>query len=70
MKKPACHWCGDSTRNMTRICNRCWHDREGIYLERKRWEPESKALSVIKLAALQKARATRRAKRPVDLPVA
>jgi hypothetical protein len=63
-----CTWhCGRETKNISRICDYCWADREAIYRARKAREPEVE-ISPAKQVALTKANAARRAKRLEDLP--
>jgi len=63
-----CIWhCGRETKNISRICDDCWADREAIYRAHKAREATAE-LSEGKKAALTKANATRRVKRLEDLP--
>ena len=63
-----CIWhCGRETKNISRICNSCWADRETIYQLRKAREAaaEKKPRTANQHAALDKAR---RAKLLKELP--
>ena len=63
-----CIWhCGRETKNISRICDLCWQDRDAIYQARKAREA-AEGLSEGKKAALTKANAARAAKRLVELP--
>jgi hypothetical protein len=63
---PVCRWCVGPTRNMTRICDKCWANREALYLARKQKE----ATAELSLAQRESLSRARRAKRLADLPVA
>src|SRR5215813_9568755 len=63
-----CIWhCGRATKNISRICDLCWANRESIYRARKTREAETE-ISPSKRVALTKANAARRAKRLEELP--
>ena len=63
-----CIWhCGRETKNISRICDLCWTDREAIYEARKRREAAAE-ISPSKRIALTKANTARRAKRLEELP--
>jgi len=63
-----CIWhCGRQTKNLSRICDFCWTDREEIYRTRKAREAAAE-ISPAKRGALTKANAARRAKRLEELP--
>jgi hypothetical protein len=63
-----CIWhCGRETKNISRICDLCWADREVIYEARKAREA-AEEISPEKRVALTKANAARRAKRLEGLP--
>ena len=54
-----CIWhCGRETKNISRICDFCWSNREAIYQARKAREAaaEAKPMSEKQRAALDKAR--------------
>jgi hypothetical protein len=64
----SCIWhCGRETKNISRICEYCWSEREAIYQARKAREAqaEPKPRTVRQQAALDKAR---RAKLLKELP--
>jgi len=64
----ACIWhCGRETKNISRICDSCWADREAIYHARKAREAaaEKNPRTAKQQAALDKAR---RAKLLKELP--
>jgi len=70
MAKPNrnCIWrCGRETKNISRICDLCWADREAIYQARKAREAaaDKKPRTANQQAALNKAR---RAKLLKELP--
>jgi hypothetical protein len=63
-----CIWhCGRETKNIPRICDSCWMNREAIYQARKAREAAPE-ISPAKRGALTKANATRKAKRLEELP--
>jgi hypothetical protein len=58
----SCTWnCGRRTKNMTRICDPCWQNREAIYLERKAREAAAEK-NPKRQAAARKGNAARMAK--------
>src|SRR5262247_3442460 len=64
----SCIWhCGRETKNISRICDLCWADREAIYRARKAREAEA-GISPAKRVALTKANGARKAKRLEELP--
>ena len=67
-RNPNCIWhCGRETKNISRICNLCWANREAIYEAQKAREAvaEKKPRTAKQQAALDKAR---RAKLLKELP--
>jgi hypothetical protein len=66
-----CIWhCGRETKNISRICDFCWANREAIYQERKAREA-TQELNPKRQAAARKAVGARRKKQPefnADLP--
>ena len=79
MAKPAkCRWsCGKDTRNISRICDDCWRvaalsrsqtdDGYKEWFERKR-SKAAKVVSESRKAHLQKARAAKASKLPIEFP--
>lgn len=67
-----CIWnCGRETKNISRICNLCWGDREAIYQARKARETASeneKPRTAKQMAATEKLIASRRAKLTKESP--
>jgi len=64
----ACIWhCGRETKNISRICDSCWANRESIYQARKAREGAAE-ISPAKRVALTKANVARKAKRLEELP--
>lgn len=68
-----CRWeCGRPTKNISRICDPCWADRDRIFAERKAREAaeqaQPKQLSAKQKASLERATAARRAKLTQHLP--
>jgi predicted amidophosphoribosyltransferase len=66
-----CIWhCGRETKNISRICESCWADREAIYQARKAREAatEKKPRTAKQKAATEKLIASRMAKLTKDLP--
>jgi len=71
MRDGLCVWhCGRRTRNRSRICDRCWRDREAIYQARKAREAAAgkRPLTDRQRAALAKATTARRAKLTQQMP--
>jgi hypothetical protein len=63
-----CIWqCGRETKNISRICDFCWADKEEIYRSRKAREAAAE-ISPAKRIALTKANIARMAKRLEELP--
>jgi hypothetical protein len=55
-----CIWhCGRETKNISRICDHCWTDRDAIYQARKAWEaaagPDPKRVEAGKRSAAKRA---------------
>jgi predicted DsbA family dithiol-disulfide isomerase len=63
-----CIWhCGRETKNISRICDFCWANREAMHKARKAREAGAE-ISPAKRATLTKANATRKGKRLDELP--
>jgi hypothetical protein len=66
-----CIWhCGRETKNISRICDLCWGNREPIYQARKAREAaaEKKPRTAKQQAHIDKLNATRMAKLAKELP--
>jgi hypothetical protein len=66
-----CIWhCGRETKNISRICDHCWADREAIYQARKAREAqaETKPRTAKQQAHIDKLNASRMAKLAKQLP--
>ena len=64
-----CIWhCGRETKNISRIRDLCWGNREPIYQARKAREAAAE-ISPAKRVALTKANAARKAKRLEESPI-
>jgi hypothetical protein len=66
-----CIWhCGRETKNISRICDPCWMNREAIYQARKAKEAqaEKKPRTAKQQAHLEKLKASRMAKLAKQLP--
>jgi hypothetical protein len=64
----SCIWhCGRETKNVSRICDLCWANREAIYQLRRAREAAA-GISPAKRIALTKANVARKAKRLEELP--
>jgi hypothetical protein len=66
-----CIWrCGRITKNISRICNDCWANREAIYEARKAREAsaEKRPRTAKQRAHTEKLNASRTAKLAKDLP--
>jgi hypothetical protein len=67
----SCIWhCGRETKNISRICDHCWANREAVYQARKAQEAaaEKKPRTAKQQAATDKLIATKRAKLTKELP--
>jgi hypothetical protein len=67
---PKCRWhCGRETKNISRICDFCWANREAIYQARKAREAqvEPKPRTASQQAHIEKLNAPRVAKLAKDL---
>jgi hypothetical protein len=64
-----CTWhCGRITKNISRICNDCWANREAIYEARKAREADKKPRTAKQQAHTEKLNASRMAKLAKELP--
>ena len=66
-----CRWnCGGTTKNISRICDGCWRDRDALYAARKAREAaaQKRPLTDKQRTALAKATTARRAKLTQQMP--